>query len=183
MTSATPTSSRVVGTWWSTATPMTIAIAGSSASSSAYVDRAIRAIASWSQTYGITEELMPTPIPAASATGSTNAVAACAALSGTTHTHAITMAAARPSRPLGRYRAARWASTMYKANKAASVKAKTKPEGSSARCTSVTNQTPPAAAINAATFRAPRAPSAAKATTGRNSIAATVASCSRSTAR
>ena len=37
------------------------------------MERGRRAIASWSQTYGITDEAMPTPIPAASATGSVNA--------------------------------------------------------------------------------------------------------------
>ena len=33
----------------------------------------MRAIASWSQTYGITDDVIPTPIPASSTTGSTSA--------------------------------------------------------------------------------------------------------------
>lgn len=53
--------------------PTTVAVAGSSETMSAYVARRIRAIASWSQTYGITDEVMPTPMPAATATGSTSA--------------------------------------------------------------------------------------------------------------
>ncbi len=50
--------------------PITVAVAGSSETSSAYVARRIRAIASWSNTYGMTDDEIPTPMPAASRTGS-----------------------------------------------------------------------------------------------------------------
>ena len=73
----------------------------------------MRAMASWSQTYGITEEVIPTPIPAASATGSTSAGTASQPPSGVATTHAISIAAASPSMPLipGCW-ATRWARTM-----------------------------------------------------------------------
>src|SRR5215213_10966082 len=73
MTSPTPSASSALGSWARTTTPITAATAGSSATISAYVERAIRAIASWSVTYGITDEDTPTPMPAAIATGSVNA--------------------------------------------------------------------------------------------------------------
>ena len=50
MTSATPSASLGDGTWASTTTPITVAVAGSSETISAYVARAIRASASWSAT-------------------------------------------------------------------------------------------------------------------------------------
>jgi hypothetical protein len=48
---------------------MTVAAAGSRDSSSANVARGSRANASWSHTYGITDEQIPTPAPAASNSG------------------------------------------------------------------------------------------------------------------
>ena len=52
---------------------MTVAVAGSSASISANVARGSRAIASWSVTYGMTDEHTPTPMPQASQAGWPNA--------------------------------------------------------------------------------------------------------------
>ena len=80
--------------------PITVAVAGRSETSSAYVERGSRAIASWSHTYGITEDAIPTPIPAASATGSTNAGAASQPPIGVTTTSATSIAAPSASIPL-----------------------------------------------------------------------------------
>jgi hypothetical protein len=66
ITSATPSRSRPVGTWASTSRPTAVAVAGSSASISANVARGSLAIASWSVTYGTTDEHRPTPTPQAS---------------------------------------------------------------------------------------------------------------------
>ncbi len=68
-TSAMPSRSRPVGTWASTSRPIAVAVAGSSASISANVARGSLAIASWSVTYGITDEQRPTPTPQASQSG------------------------------------------------------------------------------------------------------------------
>ena len=78
-TSATPSSSDRDGICARTTTPITVAVAGSSETISEYVARLSRAIASWSKTYGTTDDATPTPSPAASATGSTNAGAALGA--------------------------------------------------------------------------------------------------------
>ena len=53
----------------STTTPTTTAVAGNRATISEYVDRGSRAIASWSVTYGITDDEIPTPTPASSTSG------------------------------------------------------------------------------------------------------------------
>ncbi len=53
-------------------------------------------MASWSKTYGTTDETIPTPMPAARATASTNAGAALQPASGVTQTAASSIAA-RPS--------------------------------------------------------------------------------------
>src|SRR4051812_38973099 len=141
---------------------MRSAIAGRSATKSAYVARGIRAIASWSRTYGITDEEMPTPMPAASATGSPNAGAACASPTGETTTKATSIAAASPSTPpTTPCRATRCASTMYAANSAAFAAANATPSGSPESCTPVRRYTPPAAATTAAWLRAVRAPTSA----------------------
>ena len=87
------------GIWVSTTTPMTVAVAGSRETISAYVARGSRAIASWSVTYGITEEEIPTPTAAASSSGSVNAGAAPPAPIGRATTAAISIASARPSMP------------------------------------------------------------------------------------
>jgi len=94
----------------STITPMIVAVAGRSETSSAYVARGSRRIASWSQTYGMTEEAMPTPTPAAIATGSSSAGIASQPASGVTTTSAAIIDAARPSSPVPC--ATRWLSTM-----------------------------------------------------------------------
>jgi hypothetical protein len=92
---------------------MAVAVAGSSETSSAYAARLSRAIASWSVTYGITDDEIPTPIPASSPTGSSAAGAACHPPSGVTTTSATSIAAASPSiPPTAGWRATRWASTM-----------------------------------------------------------------------
>ena len=64
--------------------------------------RGNRAIAIWSQTYGITDDAIPTPTPAAIATGSPKAGIASHSASGVTATSAQTIEAASPSRPLPR---------------------------------------------------------------------------------
>ena len=93
--------------------PTTVAVAGSSATRSEYVARRRRAIASWSKTYGTTDDAMPTPMPAARATGSSSTGAALEPASGVTQTAATSIAAARPSiRPIPGARERRWASTM-----------------------------------------------------------------------
>src|SRR5215207_7418995 len=81
---------------------MAVAVAGSSDTSSAYVARSRRAIASWSQRYGITDDATPTPIPAASATGSSSAGSAAQPPIGVTTTSATSIDAARPSIPIAR---------------------------------------------------------------------------------
>ena len=68
------------------------------------------AIASWSQTYGMTEEAMPTPTPAAIATGSSSAGIASQPANGVTTTSAAIIDAASPSSPVPC--ATRWLSTM-----------------------------------------------------------------------
>jgi hypothetical protein len=110
-TSATPATSAGDGTCVSTISPISVAVAGRSDTSSAYVARDRRAIASWSHTYGMTDEQTPTPMPAASATGSANAGAAAQPASGVTATRAISIAAPRPS-TLSTRCATRCASTM-----------------------------------------------------------------------
>ena len=80
---------------------------------SAYVERASRRIASWSLTYGITDEEIPTPTPAAIATGSVSAGTAAQPAIGVTTTVATSIEAARPSiPPSASSRATRCASTM-----------------------------------------------------------------------
>ena len=141
-------------------------------------------IASWSQTYGITDEEMPTPTPAASATGSRE------------------VPARRPSRRSAWRRRARRASTPERVDAArprASRDAVAEHdvereqgrvrdrEGDAERLAAEHDVGEQVDAGNgessAAPFRRVRAPSAASAITGRNSIAATVPSGSRSIAR
>ena len=73
--------------------------------------------------------------------------------------------------------------TMYAAKSTALASASATPSGSPSSLTSVRRYTPPTASASAAAFRHVRVPSAASAITGRNSIAATVPSGSRSIAR
>jgi hypothetical protein len=113
MTSPMPASSARPGSWVSTTTPMTVAVAGSKDSSSANVARDSRANASWSHTYGITEDEIPTPMPASSATGSLNAGTAAQPASGVTATSATSIDAPSPSIPPPAPRCATlWPSTM-----------------------------------------------------------------------
>jgi len=73
----------------------------------------MRASASWSQTYGITDEVTPTPRPAARATGSAKAGAALRPPIGVTTAAATSIADASPSMPPPcRSRATRSARTM-----------------------------------------------------------------------
>ena len=74
--SATPAATKAIpaisggpGSWCSTITPMIVALAGSNDMSSAKAARGSLAIASWSVTYGITDQQMPTPQPAPSRSG------------------------------------------------------------------------------------------------------------------
>ena len=75
--------------------------------------RASRRIASWSVTYGITDEQMPTPTPAAIATGAPSAGTTAQPPIGVIATAATSIAAPSPSMPAipGRF-ATRCASTM-----------------------------------------------------------------------
>jgi hypothetical protein len=68
-TRAIPAISAGSGSWCRTITPTTVALAGSNDMSSAKAARGSLAIASWSVTYGITDEQMPTPQPAPSRSG------------------------------------------------------------------------------------------------------------------
>jgi hypothetical protein len=94
-----PMSCRAVGVCPSTTSPTTVAVAGSSDTISEYVARVSRAIASWSHTYGMTEEVTPTPIPAPSAIGSVRCGPACQPPSAVTAGTASSIAAASPSMP------------------------------------------------------------------------------------
>ena len=88
---------------------MTVAAAGSRASISANVARGSRAMASWSVTYGITEEQRPTPAPHSSQAGWLNADSAPASPNGVAAIMARSMATASwsmpvsagPARPVG----------------------------------------------------------------------------------
>ncbi len=163
---------------------MTVAVAGRRTTSSAYVPRESRAIASWSHTYGITDEDTPTPIPASSATGSANAGAASASPIGSATTAAISIASASPSIPRTRgLRATRCPSTMYSANNTALAAANPNPNGDATSRPSFSTYTPPAASSTATALRPVRVATAASAITGRNSTAATVPSGSLSIAR
>ena len=102
-----------VGTCPSTTSPITVAVAGRSETRSAYVSRRMRAMASWSQTYGITDDVMPTPIPARSAAGARKAGAAAQPPIGVATRSATSIAAASPSiPPSDGSRETRWPSTM-----------------------------------------------------------------------
>ena len=101
MTSPMPASSAGPGSWVSTTTPMTVAVAGSKDSSSANVARDSRANASWSHTYGITEEQIPTPAPAASSSGRPKAATASARPTGAATTAATSIASPSRSMPAG----------------------------------------------------------------------------------
>ena len=165
--------------------PIAVAVAGSSETSSAYVARSSRAIASWSQTYGITEDAIPTPTPAASATGSVRAGSASQPPIGVTTTRAISIDAARPSMPLTCSPCAtRWPSTMYAAKRTAfascerdaerlALEPDVGEEVDAADGERERRRVPPSSC----------APRAARTMTGRNSIAATVPSGNRAIAR
>jgi hypothetical protein len=103
-------------------------------------------------------------------------------------TAAIAMAAASRSMPEGRpvppeAFAIRWPSTMYSMNSAQLANAKAKPSGWPASRITVIVMTPAVVSARAAALRAVRAPAAARITVPPNSIAPTVDSGSRSTAR
>ena len=79
--------------------------------------------------------------------------------------------------------AIRWPSTMYSMNSAQFAKAKTNPSGCPVTRTAVMAATPAVVSRRATALRGVRAPAAASSTGPRNSIAPTVDSGSRSTAR
>jgi len=79
---------------------MIVALAGSNDMSSAKAARGSLAIASWSVTYGITDEQMPTPRPDPSRSGWENATEAAAIPAGLIATAAMSMAAASRSMPV-----------------------------------------------------------------------------------
>ena len=104
-------------------------------------------------------------------------------------TAAISMAAPSRSIPPGRSWSAlpafaiRWPSTMYSMNSAQLAKAKTNPSGCPVSRIAVMAATPAVVSARAAALRGVRDPAAARITVPRNSIAPTVDSGSRSTAR
>lgn len=90
-----------------------MAVAGSSETISEYVARGSRAIASWSHTYGMTEDVIPTPMPAPSATGSSRWGTACQPPRAQTAGTASSIETASPSTPpTFDWRDTRCASTM-----------------------------------------------------------------------
>ena len=106
------------------------AMAGRMASRRANVARGNRAMASWSDTYGITDELTPTPMAAASSSKLTNAGMAWRIPNGNATTIATSMANPRRSIPAVPPSAAiRWPRMMYRMKSAQLAKAKTKPRG------------------------------------------------------
>ena len=106
------------------------------ARSSANVARGMRAIARWSHTYGMTDDVMPTP-SRRRAHGIEQRRETPASPSGVIATAAMSIAAARRSRPpSSRSRETAWPSTMYRANRPQLTNAKTKPIGSTASWTS-----------------------------------------------
>ena len=171
----TPSTSTGDGTCASTTTPITVAVAGSSETSSAYVARGSRAIASWSQTYGITEEATPTPMPGRDAPPGRRAPAP----------RPRTRAASRPRAPRASTRRARRARCPAPRGGRARCRARRAPALANAKREPERLALEPDAgrarrrrrrrAASAAALRRVRAPSAARAITGRNSIAATVA--------
>jgi hypothetical protein len=124
-----PATSRGVGNWRRTIAPMIVANTGSSASISANVALGSRAIASWSATYGMTDEQTPTPAPASSRTGCVNAGSAPGRPIGVITSAAITIDAASRS-ILSRPRfAMRWPSRTYSVNRTQLPNANTNPSG------------------------------------------------------
>src|ERR1039458_2044419 len=147
---------------------MTVAAAGSSASMRAKVARGSRAMASWSVTYGITEEQSPTPIPQRSHTGwmkesaagtIPNGVATRAAMSMDRPSWSIPLIGdAGESPPPAPVFAMRWPSITYSMKPMQLANAKTKPSGWLDSRTAVRTNTPPTARTRASTFRRVRAP-------------------------
>ena len=132
----------------------------------------------------MTDEHTPTPAPASSSTGWPNAGSAPPRPHGVAITAATSMAAPSRSIPPGPPAfAIRWPSTMYSMNSAQFAKAKTNPSGWPVMRTAVMAATPPVVRMRARALRGVRAPAAARMTVPRNSIAPTVDSGSRSTAR
>lgn len=167
---------------------MTVANTGSSASMSENVARGSRAMASWSATYGMTDEQTPIPAPASSRTGCRNAGRAPPRPQGAAAIAATHMAAESLSTPLGPLpstpaTAIRWPRTMYAMNSAQLAKAKANPSGCPVRRIAVMVATPAVVSPRAPALRTVRAPAAARITVPRNSIALTVDRGSRSTAR
>src|SRR5215469_3640675 len=130
ITSSTPNTSSKLGIWRSTTTPITLAMAGRRERSRAKVLRARRAMASWSQTYGMTDEQIPTPAPAAMSKGWEKVGQASRMPIGIAASIATSMAAARLSIPLVPPCAAiRCPSTTYSTNNAQFANANRNPAG------------------------------------------------------
>ena len=79
--------------------------------------------------------------------------------------------------------ASRWPSTMYSMNSAQLANAKAKPSGAAEMLNVVMVATPAVVSVSAPALRQVRTPAAARITVPRNSMAPTVDSGSRSTAR
>lgn len=132
----------------------------------------------------MTEEHTPTPAPASSSTGRPNAGSAPPRPHGVATAAATSMAAPSRSIPPGPAAfAIRWPSTTYSMNSAQLANAKANPSGCPASLIAVTAVTPAVVSARAAALRRVRAPAAARITVPRNSIAPTVDSGSRPTAR
>ena len=171
-----------VGTCPSTTSPIN-AVAGRSETRSAYVSCRMRAMASWSQTYGITDDGDADADPGQERgrreEGRRGAPAADRGRDEERDEH-------RRREPVDstERRQPRDAVAEHDVEGEERVcECERDPSGSATSRTSVRRYTPATAAASASPFRAVRSPSAASAITGRNSIAATVPSGSRSIAR
>ena len=110
---STPSVSLKPGICARTTIPTKVAVAGSKASMSAKLARGSRDIASWSQTYGITDEQTPTPTPARINIGLVSARRASANPTGMMKRKAIAIAApSRSTPPLAPASETLWPSTM-----------------------------------------------------------------------
>ncbi|HZR48442.1 MAG TPA: hypothetical protein VFB06_02890 [Streptosporangiaceae bacterium] len=130
----------------------------------------------------MTEEHTPTPAPAASSAGWPNAGSAPPSPTGVATTTATSIDAASLSIPPPAF-AIRWPSITYTINSTQLPKANTNPSGWPVSRIDVTSATPPVVSTRATAFRPVRVPMIARSTVPRNSMAPTVDSGRRSTAR
>lgn len=130
----------------------------------------------------MTEEHTPTPAPAASQTGCANAGHAAGSPAGVAAAAATSIDAASTSTRRGPFDT-RWPRITYSMNNAQLANANANPSGWPASLTAVIAATPAVVSTTAVILRPVRAPAAARSTVPPNSIAPTVASGNRATAR